>query len=87
MKACDDEIKSHTDAGTRVLVPRSQVPTNKKIIGSTWAFDVKRNAQGGIAKFKGRFCAQGFSQKEGHDYYLTYSNTVRYDKLRLILVL
>ena len=85
--ACEDEIRSHDECGTWKLVPRSQVPKEKKIIGSTWAFDLKRNKENKIDRHKSRLCAQGFSQVAGFDYFRTYSNTVRYDTLRLVLAI
>ena len=80
--AMQEEIDSHMDNGTWILLPVSQMKSNKKQVGSTWAFDVKRNEDGSIARYKARFCAQGFSQLEGVDFIITYSNTVRHNALR-----
>jgi len=85
MQAMKDEIDSHHKSGTWRLVKARDVPPGRKIIGSTWSYDVKRNADGTISRFKARFCAQGFSQLEGWDYHLTYSNTVRLDTLRALM--
>ena len=84
-EAMEREIESHSKAGTWALVPASQVPAGRKIVGSTWAFDVKRNADGSIARYKARLCAQGFSQLEGWDYNITYSSTVRLETFRALL--
>ena len=84
-EAMDEEIKSHDKAGTWELVLASEAPRGRRPIGSTWSYDVKRNADGTVNRYKARFCAQGFSQIEGYDYYHTYSNTVRMDTLRLLL--
>ena len=82
-----DELKSHLENGTWILVPVSNVPGKRRMVGSTWAFDIKRDANGVICRWKSRLCAQGFTQEEGVDYFETYSNTIRYETLRLVLAL
>ena len=54
-------------------------------MGSTWTFDIKRGEDGTLARYKARFCAQGFSQLEGVDFITTYSNTIHHNTLRMIL--
>jgi len=83
-KAMDAEYQSHIKCGTWVLIPAEDVKKGRKPVGSTWAFDVKRRADGTIERYKARLCAQGFSQVYGHDYDITYSNTVRYSTLRIM---
>lgn len=56
-------------------------------VGSRWVFDLTRNQEGSIRKFKARLVAQGFAQKRGFDYQETFTPTVKYDSLRLLLVL
>ena len=82
-----DELKSHLGTGTWILVPANKVPGKRRMVGSTWAYDIKRDARGIICRWKSRLCAQGFTQEEGVDYFETYSNTIRYETLRLILAL
>ena len=84
--AMDEEYNSHLKNGTWKLVPAAEAK-GRRIVGSTWAYDVKRNADGSINRYKARFCAQGFSQIEGLDYHITYSNTVRYETFRLLLAI
>jgi len=83
-KAMDLEMESHIKSKTWELIPAMNVRKGKKPVGSTWAFDVKRRADGTIERYKARLCAQGFSQVFGHDYNVTYSNTVRYSTLRTL---
>ena len=85
--AMDAEYDAHMQNGTWILVPLSEVAPGKKIVGSTWAYDVKRNDDGTLSRLKARFCAQGFSQIEGVDYINTYSNTVHHDTLRLMFAI
>jgi hypothetical protein len=83
LKAMKEEFDSHTKAGTWELVCAHELK-GRKIVGSTWSYDVKRKADGTVERYKARFCAQGFSQLEGWDYHHTYSNTVRPDTLRAL---
>jgi transposase InsO family protein len=51
------------------IVPR---PKNKDVVSSRWLFKIKHVADGSI-KYKARFVARGFSQKEGIDYEETFA--------------
>ena len=84
-EAIKEEIESQLKIPTWKFVPLSSIPKNRRIVGSTWNFKIKRDKHGRINRFKARLCAQGFSQEEGFDYNITFSNTVRYDSLRLVL--
>jgi hypothetical protein len=44
------------------VVPR---PNEKSVVSSKWIFKTKHVVDGSIEKYKARFVAQGFSQKEG----------------------
>ena len=83
-EAIKAEHDAHIENGTWELVPISRAK-GKKIVGSTWCFDIKRDEAGRLARFKARLCAQGFSQLEGVDFITTYSNTIHHNTLRLIL--
>ena len=43
------------------------------VLPSTWAFKCKRRPDGLVKKFKARFCVRGNHQKEGVDFFETYS--------------
>jgi len=47
------------------IVPR---PKKKSVVTSKWIYKIKHAVDGIIDKFKARFVARGFSQKEGIDY-------------------
>ena len=46
------------------VVPR---PQDKSVVGSRWIYKIKYGADGSIEKFKARFVAKGYAQKEGID--------------------
>jgi hypothetical protein len=48
-----------------VLIDR---PAHCNVLPVKWVFKVKRDQDGGLAKFKARLCAKGFRQVEGVDY-------------------
>lgn len=47
------------------VVPR---PKDKSVVTSKWLYKIKHGANESVEKFKARFIARGFSQKEGLDY-------------------
>ena len=66
------------------IVPR---PKNKSVVSSKWLFKIKHAADGSIEKYKARFVARGFSQKEGIDYDETFAPVARYTSVRTILAI
>jgi hypothetical protein len=66
------------------IVPR---PKSKDVVSSKWLFKTKHAVDGSIEKYKARFVARGFSQKEGIDYEETFSPVARYTSIRIIIAL
>jgi hypothetical protein len=56
-----------------------------EVIGSTWAFKLKRFPSGLVKKFKARFCARGDMEKENN--FETYCPVVQWTTVRLMLIL
>lgn len=81
-KAIEEELEAHERNGTWILVNK---PENTNIIGCKWVFRVKDQPTG--PRFKSRLCAKGYAQAAGIDYKETYSPTVRYDSIRVLLSL
>ena len=52
------------------IVPK---PEGKSVVSSKWIYMIKHVADGSIEKYKARFVARGFSQKEGIDYEETFA--------------
>jgi hypothetical protein len=66
------------------IVPR---PKSKDVVSSKWLFKIKHATNGSIEKYKGRFIARGFSQKEGIDYEEAFSPVARYTSIRTIIAI
>jgi hypothetical protein len=56
-------------------------------VTSKWIYKIKHVADGRIEKYKARFVARGFSQKEGEDYGETFSPVAKYTSIRSIIVI
>jgi hypothetical protein len=66
------------------IVPR---PKEKSLVSSKWVYKIKHAANRSMDKYKARFVARGFSQKEGEDYDETFSPVARYTSIRAIISL
>jgi hypothetical protein len=66
------------------IVPR---PKEKLVVTSKWVYKIKHVVDGSVDKYKARFVARGFSQKEGEYYDETFSLVARYTSIRAIISL
>ncbi|CAI7931859.1 unnamed protein product [Closterium sp. NIES-54] len=79
--AMDADMASWKSTGTYVdEVP----PPGANIVDGTWIFRVKRPS-GSPPAFKARYVARGFSQRQGVDYFQTFSPTPTMTTLRVLL--
>jgi hypothetical protein len=62
-------------------------PKDKSMVSSKWIYKIKHAADGSVEKFKARFVARGFTQKEGINYEETFSPVVRYTSIQAIISL
>ena len=67
--AMNEEYESIMKNGVWDVVPR---PKDKFVVTSKWLYKIKHGVDGSVKKFKARFVARGFSQKEGVDYMMRY---------------
>ena len=63
------------------------IPEKNSIVTSKWIYKIKHAADGSIEKYKARFVARGFSQKEGIDYEETFAPVSRYTSIRSVISL
>ncbi|CAI7915949.1 unnamed protein product [Closterium sp. NIES-54] len=79
--AMDAEMASWKSTGTYVdEVP----PPGANIVSGIWIFRVKR-PPGSPPAFKARYVARGFSQRQGVDFFQTFSPTPKMTTLRVLL--
>ncbi|CAI6009629.1 unnamed protein product [Closterium sp. NIES-65] len=79
--AMDAEMASWKSTGTYV----DEVPLpGANIVSGMWIFRVKR-PPGFQPVFKARYVARGFSQRQGVDYFQTFSPTLKMTTLRVLL--
>jgi hypothetical protein len=65
------------------------VPISKRkyVVTSRWLYKIKHVIDGSIDKYKAKFVARGFSQKEGINYEETFAPMVRYNSIHNIISL
>ena len=66
------------------VVPR---PEGKSVVTSKWIYKIKHVADDSIEKYKEKFVAPGFSQKQGIDYEETFALVARQTSIRSVLSL
>jgi hypothetical protein len=56
-------------------------------VTSKWIYKIKHAADGSIKKYKARFVARGFSEREGVDYEETFAPVARYTSINTVISL
>jgi len=60
---------------------------HRNIIGCKWVFKIEYGPKGEVQRYKARLVAKEYIQSYGIDYLETFSPVVRFQPLRLLLVL
>jgi len=58
------------------------ITEGKLVVASKWVYKIKGVVDGSIDKYKVRFVAIGFSQKEGEDYDESFALVTKYTTIR-----
>ena len=82
--ALDAEFNQLIEADTWDLVLRSQA---RNVISGKWVLKIKKDSLGEISRYKARWVARGFTQREGVDFNDIFAPVIRYSSIRLLLSL
>ena len=63
------------------------LPPGSKPLGYKWIFKRKMKTDGTIDKYKARLVIKGYKQKEGLDYFDTYSPVTRITSIQMVLAI
>ena len=83
-EAINDEVESILQNHTWELV---DLPPGSKPLGYKWIFNKKMKAYGFIDKYKVRLVIKGYKQKEGLDYFDTYSPVTRISSIQMLIAI
>lgn len=81
-EAMANEMKSLRENQTWELKP---LPHGKTPIGGKWVYAKKTGPDGRVERYKARYVAQGYAQKQGIDFVDTFSPTVRMTTVRSLV--
>ena len=76
--AMHEEYESIMKNDVQDVVPR---PMEKAVVTLKWLYKIKHGSNNSAEKFKARFVAHGFSQKEGVDYDDIFAPVARYNTI------
>jgi hypothetical protein len=62
-------------------------PYGCKLVGCKWVFKKKLRPDGTIGKYRVRLVVKGYTQKEGEDFFDTYSHVARLTTIHVLLSL
>ncbi|KAK6586176.1 hypothetical protein PZA11_001233 [Diplocarpon coronariae] len=75
--AINSEYNSLAHKNTWVVVKRSELSKDDRVLGSRLVFKTKRDQNGEISRWKVRFVVQGYMQRQGRDYDQTFAGVCK----------
>jgi len=85
LEGAQEELTSLHEMSIFQLVPRSEVPTDCKVLRRRFVCRLKRNENGNPVQHKVQWVAKGFQQIWGKDFSKTTSPTARLESMRSVL--
>ena len=81
VQGCQKAVDTELDNLRRKSVWKvRKLPANRRKLGARWVFAKKNNPDGSV-KFKARYVAKGFNQKEGTDFAHTFAPTATFTSM------
>ncbi|KAK2066362.1 hypothetical protein P8C59_000191 [Phyllachora maydis] len=87
LEAITKEFIQLLELGVFKFLPRSLLPSNRKLITCRNVLKVKKDAKNRPIKYKSQLVARGFMQVEGLDYTITYASTSIPPTWRILLAI
>ncbi|KAK2070938.1 hypothetical protein P8C59_005398 [Phyllachora maydis] len=87
LEAITKEFIQLLELGVFKFLPRSLLPSNRKLITCRNVLKVKKDAKNRPIKYESRLVARGFIQVEGLDYTITYASTSIPSTWRILLAI
>jgi len=84
VEAMQNEMRALKENNTWTL---TNLPKNRKSIGSKWIYKIKYKPDGQIERYKARLVAKGFTQKEGFDFFETFAPVVKMVTIKSIIAI
>ncbi|GJZ56643.1 ribonuclease H-like domain-containing protein [Tanacetum coccineum] len=84
IEAMNDEMNALYSNDTWEVV---ELPLGRKAIGGKWVYRIKYKSSGDIDRYKARYVAKGYNQKEGIDFDETFSPVPDVNKLSCMVLL
>jgi len=81
-EACNAEYQCLIDNTTWKLM---SLPSGASLVKGKWVFDIKKDVDSNPVRFKARWVARGFTQKQGVDYDDTYASVTKPSTVRVLL--
>jgi hypothetical protein len=80
--ATDSEMQSLIDADSWELVKQTDA---SNVVSGKWVFKIKKDKDGNVSRYKARWVARGFSQRENVDYTEIFAPVVRASSIRTLV--